>query len=157
MADYRNVARIARWGLMDTIYQLDFIPEEKFAWSPAPGVKSVQAIVAEVVGVIRAVMPNFEAKDCPEFTGEFTAPESIAEAKAWLKEHGDAYLDALDAAVEADLQSEVAIPGGRMKAAGSVLYPAAELLHHHGQITFIQSLLGDQEVHLCFEALAAFN
>ena len=73
-------------------------------------------------------------------------PATIAAAKAALQQAGDAYTAALDKAGP-ELNRTINSPMGPLAADTSVLYPCVELIHHHGQITFIQALLGDHDQH----------
>jgi hypothetical protein len=131
--DYKAVAHMTRWALADTIFQLGFIPEDKLAWKPAEGVKSAAEIVGEIVMVFRMMQPVFAGEDMPAIAPE--APATLAEAKGVLQEAG------------AELDRTLDTPMGPLGGETSVLYPCIELIHHHGQITYLQSLIGDHDQH----------
>jgi len=48
----------------------------------------------------------------------------------------------------ADMERIVSTPLGELPVALIAGLPVVELINHHGQITFIQELLGDGESHL---------
>ena len=55
-----------------------------------------------------------------------------------------------------ELDRMVSIAGGMLWAPRAELIPVLDLLHHHGQICYLQSLLGDQEMHWYEPAIAEF-
>ena len=72
-----------------------------------------------------------------------------------LTEASTAYATALDAAGD-ELERPVESPFGTMWASSAVLFGAIDLLHHNGQLTYIQSLLGDAEMHFPENALGEY-
>jgi hypothetical protein len=48
---------------------------------------------------------------------------------------------------EAGVRHMVNIAGGLLWATRAVLIPVLDLLHRHGQICYLQTLLGDTEMH----------
>jgi hypothetical protein len=50
----------------------------------------------------------------------------------------------------------VTIHGSPVWAPRAVLLPVVDAIHHHGQITYIQTLLGDGEYHFDMEAAGRF-
>lgn len=154
MEDLKAVARMARWGLKDTLHQLDFIPDDKLDWKPVEGGKSALDMVAEVVMVVRYSQPLFAGEDMREVP--FEKPENRQQAKALLTEAVGAYITGLENAGP-EIDRPVTTPVGVMEGSKSVSYAVIELLHHHGQLTMIQSLLGDQEVHMDQGAMGEFG
>lgn len=144
MEDLKTVAVLARWAADDTIHQLQFIPEDRLDWSPAEEIKSALKIVGEIVMVLRMMQPAFEGGAC--VGGEFPLFRSREEAVTALREATEKYAAALEAAGP-ELERMLETPVGPLWGPRAVLFPAIELLHHHGQITYIQSLLGDHEFH----------
>jgi hypothetical protein len=68
-------------------------------------------------------------------------------------EQAEAYAAALEAAdPAASLQRTLELPFGKFWAARFVLFPVIELIHHRGQLCYLQSLLGDAEVRFDPEA-----
>ena len=50
----------------------------------------------------------------------------------------------------------VNIAGGMLWAPRAALIPVLDLLHHHGQVCYLQTLLGDREQHWNEAAIAEF-
>jgi hypothetical protein len=145
MADLEAVARVVRWGAESMAFQLGHIPEDKLDWKPTPESKSALQVAGEVVGVFRMLMPVFT--DGPLQQAPLPHPTSLQEAKALLAETAEEFASKLDAAGP-ELHRAFPSPfGGEMWAAHAVLFGMIDLLHHHGQLTYIQSLLGDAENH----------
>lgn len=153
MEDLKAVARMARWGLKDTLHQLDFIPEDRLDWKPVEGGKSALDMVAEVAMVVRYAQPVFRGEDMQPVPLE--KPANREEAKALLRAALEPYIQGLENAGP-EVERPVQTPVGAMAGSKSLLYGVIELLHHHGQLTMLQSLLGDQEVHISEEGMQEF-
>lgn len=82
-------------------------------------------------------------------------PADREQAKSMLRETFAAYAQALENAGP-ELERTVMTPGGPMPGTRAALYSTIELLHHHGQITMLQALLGDKENHMSPEAMQQF-
>jgi uncharacterized damage-inducible protein DinB len=137
---------LLEWAAKNTAYNLDFIPDDKLGWNPVPGCKSALEIVAHVCGALRGMEPALRG-------GEWTMPQietptNRDAAKALLADSAAAYVDALRGLTPADFGRTVTIAGRfQMPMARAMGLPMVDLIHHHGQITYIQTLLGDQEFH----------
>jgi hypothetical protein len=57
------------------------------------------------------------------------------------------YVQALLGLDPARLGETVELPFGTFPLARAASMPAFDLIHHHGQIAYIQTLLGDEESH----------
>jgi hypothetical protein len=145
MADLKIIARLVRWGAESMAFNLTKIPADKLDWKPDPAAKSALQVTGEVVGVMNMLMPVFtngELKQEP-----LPHPRSLEEAQAALAETSEKFAAALEAAGP-ELEHPIPSPfGGEMWGAYAVLFGVIDLIHHHGQVTYIQSLLGDAEVH----------
>lgn len=132
------------WAGQNYAYNLDFIPDDKLAWKPTPDAKSALEITGEVVGVIRSTITFFQTDNFPMDTIEFASRQEAQEA---LKDATAQYAEFLGRLGPQDLGGEVELPFGVMPKMQVLAYPMVETLHHHGQIAYIQSLLGDKDVH----------
>jgi hypothetical protein len=117
-------------------FNLDFIPADKLFWKPAPDANSALEIVHHVLGAV----------------GSFTAPGAavapvteLADAKARVVQAGQKFADALRAASPEEL-AEVGPPMGLARGHFAALL-VVDTINHHGQITYIQTMLGDLESH----------
>lgn len=154
MEEMESAARLLRWMVGNFVHNLSFIPEEKLDWKPAQGVKSPLEIAAEVVAGQRAMLPVFNGGDwvhqpLPVFA-------SRDEANQLLRETVEEYAAALESVRPEQLDRQVELFGNSVWAQRAVLLPVIDAMHHHGQITYIQSLLGDLEYHFDMEAAGRF-
>jgi hypothetical protein len=144
MADLRSVALVVRLMTECTVVNLQNIPTDKLDWKPTPEAKSALQVAGEIVGVMQMAAPTFAG-------GSFTPaalphPTSLDEAVTQLTEAAKQYAAALDAAGD-ELERPVDSPFGTMWASKAVLFGMIDLLHHNGQLAYIQSLLGDDKMH----------
>ena len=155
MEDVKVAAWMIRYGARSLAYNLDFIPADRENWKPAPEAKSALEVAAEAVRVFGMYLPMLEEGDFPTFRQGFDPPASLAEAKTRLLEVSERYAQALEAAGP-ELDRAQPMPfGGVFRATRAACYPLLDLMNHHGQILYLQSLLGDAEMHWPEAAIAA--
>jgi len=133
------------WAARNMAHNLDFIPADKLDWKPAPTASSALEIVGHITGVLNAMKPMLSGGS-PE-TPDMTPATSAEEAKQALVSAAEAYAEALRAVKSEDLQRQVDLRFATWPLARAASLPAVDLLHHHGQIAYIQTLLGDTEAH----------
>ena len=126
-------------------HNLDFIPDDKLDWKPAPTANSAMEVVQHLLGAqhrLRAVLEggNMENVQVPE-------PQTRDEAKQALAESADAYAAMLRGLDPATLNDKINLRFGEMPKAFVASMAVADTIHHHGQIAYIQTLLGDTETH----------
>lgn len=133
------------WFGENLAHNLEFIPEEKLSWKPAPTAMSA----LEIVHHVAHGMSNMRAALAGGTFGEVAvaAPTNRAEAQALLRETVAAYSAWLGTITDADLQGELALPFGTFPRTICVSMEVQDMIHHHGQIAYIQTLLGDTEDH----------
>lgn len=152
MTDLRAVARVVRWGAESFIFNLSQLPPDKLDFQPNPGCKSALQVTGEAAGVMRMLLPLFTGGDFQPSPSP--PPQSFEEAKTDLLDASEAFAAALDGAGP-ELERSIASPfGGEMWVAHAVVFGMIDLLHHHGQITYLQSLLGDAENHMDTASIA---
>ncbi len=144
MVDLKAVARVVRWASESLVLNLEQISEEKLDWKPTPEAKSALQIAGEVAGVMRNQMHVFSGATF--VSDPLPHPATLDEARTMIRETAEQYASALDAAGD-ELERPISTPFGEFWAAHSVLFGMIDLVHHHGQIMYIQSLLGDAEMH----------
>jgi hypothetical protein len=145
------LAHQTEWVTKDTAFNLDFIPADKLAWKPAPTAKSALEIVNEMVGFAKAVIPALRGGSVTR--QEYPSPTTLEAAKELLVSSGRDYAQALRAVKPEDLGRQVDLGFGTFPLAQAAGMAVIELVHHRGQIVYIQSLLGDAEMHFDMSAL----
>lgn len=132
------------WAHRNIKNNLDFLPAEKINWKPAPEAKSVLEIINHATSTVHMfthALTGSEKHDLPPAT-------NLAEAKQLVTRVIEAHLAAAKALTPADMEEVVALPVGNLPKGIVAGLPVVELINHHGQITYIQTLLGDAESHL---------
>jgi hypothetical protein len=145
MEDLRTVGWIVRWAAASMASNLGHLPSDKLDWKPNPASKTALEITGEVARVMRMMMPvfsggGFEPQPLPP-------PSGLEEAQRLLKETSEEFAAALEAAGP-ELERPLETPFGQLWGSRGVVFGMIDLLHHHGQITYLQSLLGDAENHM---------
>jgi uncharacterized damage-inducible protein DinB len=141
-----SLANIAYFAGNNTVYNLTFIPEDKLDWKPEPTASSALEIVNHVVGAVRSMLPVVRGGEWAP--PEFTPATNLAEAQELLRSTTEEYVAALKQAKAEDLSRSVTVYGRfTLPVARAASMPVIDLVHHHGQIAYLQTLLGDQVPH----------
>jgi hypothetical protein len=140
----KEVADVIRWAARDLIFNLEALPEEKRDWQPAPGTKSALTVAGEAAGVIENTLVLLQGGEAS--WGGYPHPETLEEARRLVVDVADRYAAALVTMDPASLERTLHLPFGNFRAARFALMPMIELIHHRGQICYLQSLLGDTQV-----------
>jgi hypothetical protein len=134
------------WAKANINNNLDFLPADKLDWKPAPASKSALEIInhaTETVNMFTSAIQGTENK--------LTPATDLESAKALIIQVVTAHQAVLSSLKPEDLERVLKLPIGDMPVGAVASLPTVELINHHGQITYIQSLLGDSESHLIFQ------
>jgi DinB superfamily len=146
----KDTADLARWAARDFVFNLEAIPADRLDWKPSPEAKSALQLAGEVAGVAGNTLPVLQGGDWTP--SPLPQPATLQEARQLVLERADAYAAALEAADPASLRRHLELPFGKFWAERFVLFPLLDLVHHRGQLCYLQSLLGDAEVRFDPEA-----
>ena len=140
-----GLARMTEFAGNNLAYNLEFVPADKLGWKPAPTAKSALEIVQHVTGALNFMLPvlggeSYSPTEIPPPTDSRSAQEMVRSATR-------DYAAALRQVDPARLSETVQLPFGSFPLAQCCGFPPFDLMHHHGQIAYIQTLLGDQEDH----------
>jgi hypothetical protein len=152
MENLKVAAWMLRYGARSLAFNLGFIPADRLDWKPEPGAKSALEIAREVVGGIRMYRPILSGGEWDPSTA-YPPIATLEEARSLLAEAAEEYAAALEAAGP-ELNRFVNIAGGPLRGPRAALYPVMDLFHHHGQVCYLQTLLGDREQHWDEAAIA---
>lgn len=134
-------------------FNLDFIPADKLNWQPAPEAKSALEITNHLAEFLGAVSSRLK----PEDSGApaFAEVTTLDEAKHVLAEAAERFTavvcGASSAILEEKFRENMPFTNGWIVTAAIM-----DAVHHHGQIAYIQTMLGDTEIHSDPSALADF-
>lgn len=145
MHPLESVARLAEFAGNNVAYNLEFIPADKLAWKPEPTASSALEIVHHVSSFLVGMGGMLAGG--PFTINESPMPTDLAAAQAMIRSATGEYVQALLGVDPARLGETVELPFGSFPLARAATMPAFDLIHHHGQIAYLQTLLGDQESH----------
>jgi hypothetical protein len=132
------------WAHKNINNNLDFIPDDKLNWKPASEAKSILEIINHATNTVHTFTHSLTGSlkhDLEEATNR-------EEAKALMTRVVQAHQKAVGALKSEELEQIVPTPVGELPKGFVAGLPVIELVNHHGQITYIQSLLGDSKSHL---------
>ncbi|MCO5295516.1 MAG: DinB family protein [Fimbriimonadaceae bacterium] len=127
---------------------LEAMPDGSLGTSPGGVARTPLDITYEIVVVNRALAMHLRGEQAPEFEfGKWHhAPDDFATLETALAE--------LDASTHEVLEAFKAIPEDRldvkrgpMSAIGTASLVATHLMYHDGQLNYLQSMHGDDQVH----------
>jgi hypothetical protein len=152
--DLKTAAWMLRYGALSLAHNLQFLPADRAGWKPEAASKSPLEIAAEVIRGMRMYRPIFDGPDYPAARPASPQPATLEEARSLLLATADDYASALErAGPELDRPQEMPF-GGVFRASRAVCFPLMDLFHHHGQVCYLQTLLGDRETHWDEAAIA---
>jgi hypothetical protein len=145
MHPFDRAAWLTRFAGHNFAFNLGFFPPERLAWKPAPTANSPFEIAQHVAMACLSALPTLSG-------GAYQAvsppvPTDLAEAQALVRDATARYADALLAVDPARLEETVRVPFGEFPFAQFATFPTFDVMHHHGQITYLQTMLGDTESH----------
>lgn len=140
-----TIAGQMEWAAKNTACNLGFIPEDKLNWKPAPTAKSALEIVNHVMAFTQGA--TAVAQDGAWVETPFTPATNLKEAQELLTRVSGGYAAALRNVDPSRLGDDVALPFGTFPLGFFLSMPQVDLIHHHGQIAYLQTLLGDEEMH----------
>jgi hypothetical protein len=141
-----GLARQTTWAGRSMIHNLKLLPAGKLDWRPAPTASSALDIVNHLAyWLIRMDRVLDQGEWCePEFTPATDLPSAIALIAAGAEQHAAI----VSGTVASDPWRMVRLPWGELPVAEVGAMVVVDLMHHHGQIVYLQALLGDEEIHL---------
>lgn len=133
------------------LHDLEMIPADKRNWRPDGGASSAHQIVAHCAEVYEW-QAAFLRGEGIEVADEFpSSHEESLETEAVIRQMEEGFArvcDALDELAEEQLPQSRTMPWGEeMPVTRLIWRPARHAVLHDGQLTYIQLLLGDKELH----------
>ncbi len=151
MSPLQTLARQMDWAAANIALNLDFIPDDKLRWKPAPTAPSSLEMVDHLLAVLGRMTPLVGGYLADEHT--LQPVENRDDAKALLIEAAAGYSAMLRALKPSQLDEIVETKMGQMPRRALAIMPVNDMIHHHGQIAYIQLMLGDTATHRDLSAL----
>lgn len=139
-----SAIKIALWSAQDAAFNLDFIPDDKLDWKPSPEAKSALEVANEIASSFQGGISWLETG---KWGSEYTPATNRDAVKENIKNNSEEYAQKLREFPEEQLSEIHESPMGPMSNQFTVSLALIDVTHHHGQIKYIQSLLGDAEDH----------
>jgi len=148
----------AEWAMKNLAYNLDFIPDDKLNWKPAPEANSALEVAHHLVGAFMHLLESLRKSN-----GEADVPEAIVPPKPTTREEAKqqllaalkGFLDLVHSVKPEKLGEIIDTPMGQMPFWFLLGMPVCDAIHHHGQIAYLQTLLGDEESHFDMSLMPA--
>lgn len=153
-----QIVRMTQRALQDLIRAAEAFPSDRLEWSPAPTGRSALSMMQEAATSARWLLPLIESGSMPAFDDharrEAAAlrasyddlPKCVAASLAGTGELCRAILALPDSQLEQEIQ--VPFGGGTMMTLADVSsLHYWNLVYHLGQLSYIQTLYGDLEMH----------
>lgn len=144
MGTHQRLLDMMDWAAKNINHNLDFVPDDKLDWKPAPDAKNVLDIAHEIALSTDSIS-NFLATG--EYQKNIARPDTREEAKAAITAAAEVYSKVLSNLTQQQLDGIAHFPWGDIPMSEAIGMPVIEALHHHGQIVYIQTLLGDTDSH----------
>lgn len=134
---------------------LSHVPADKLDWSPCPTSRSAFQIAAHVAGYSGAFASVIRAGVFPASGDEFLAPinatisqiETVGQATEVLRQGIADTLSALDTVQSDQIERAIETPIGTTPFRFFLTIPSVHLVLHTGQIDYLQTCWGDQQVY----------
>ena len=138
------IASYLDWANKNICHNLDFIPEDKMNWKPEPTAKSPLEIIEHMTGTLNMMTSGVSGqpkKELPDVTNRQQAKDLVNQM---IQDH----VTVIRGLSDAQMQETAHLAIGDFPMAVAVGMPVIETINHHGQLTYIETLLGDDESHL---------
>lgn len=152
-----QVVKLTQRAVEDVIRAVEAIPEDKRDWSPAPHTRSAMSQLKELsqspallTRVIGGDIPERFRDHAEENRASGAQSEDFAGLAATLRSETAKICSLVSSVDDEELEREITLPfGGGMiiTLADAIGLHHWNLTYHLGQINYIQTILGDMEMH----------
>ena len=150
MSAQETVAKILEDGLPLLTGAAKSTKADKYDWKPEETSRSAKEVFIEAVAMFSNTAGMLEQRAMPagyeemvEKFGKMSAEELSTQAEKDIK----VLVEAIKAFPASDLEQTMDLPWGTMSFFDIMCYPYWNMMWHAGQINYIQTLYGDQEMH----------
>ena len=145
MTPIELIAGQLNWANKNICNNIDFIPEDKMNWKPEPKAKSPLEIVEHMTGTLAMMTGGLKGEAAKELPTPGTRDEAKKLVSQVIQDHV-AYIKTLSDEQLAGTTNFENL--GEFPTTMAAALPVIETINHHGQLTYIQTLMGDDESHL---------
>jgi uncharacterized damage-inducible protein DinB len=134
-------------GMGDLWRNVRAMPDEKLDWKPSETSRSARELMEEIVSVMPYNIGVLKEQKSPEMAWDDTKNKSIDQLEAELTKTSADFFAVARAFPEEMLMEDVVLPWTTLKFVEMMAYPYWNMMYHIGQITYIQTLYGDEDIH----------
>ena len=132
------------WAMKNLAYNLDFISDDKLDWKPAETAPSALEIVNHMGDALSRMRSQISHN---EYASNIILATNCDEAQTLVREETAKYAQMLRDTTPEQLNEMVTFPWGEFSKGRLAEMMSIEVSHHHGQIAYLQMLLGDTQSH----------
>lgn len=144
MSATEGLASQMEWAGSNLAYNLKFIPDDKLDWKPVQTAPSALEIVNHLGDALSRMRSQISHN---EYASNIILATNREEAQNLVREETAKYAQMLRDTPPAQLDEMVTFPWGEFSKARLAEMMSVEVSHHHGQIAYLQMLLGDTQSH----------
>lgn len=148
-----QIVKQTQKALDDVLRAVEAIPEDKRSWKPADTARSAIDQMDEIANFPELLYKIVAEGEMPDFGNDPNINhhyDSYEEAKREALERNSKLCKAISMFPDSELEQEITLPfvGGLVMTMADVLgLQHWNLTYHHGQLNYIQTLLGDTAMH----------
>jgi hypothetical protein len=140
----RRNGRLVEFGGRNMAFNVGFVPDDKLTWKPSPDAASVLEIVSHAAFALSGGIAMLQSG---QWIPEKIELKTRDEAQKLIGHHAETFAKLLRALKPADLEGTVETPLGADNKTDFLRMIVIDVLHHHGQITYLQTVWGDTDDH----------
>lgn len=144
MSPLEMLAWQIEWTGGNFAHNLGFIDEDKFNWKPAPTALSALETANHTVEALSQMCSVLENG---EYVSDVAPATTREEAQQKIRAAAQRFAQTIRNIKPEEMDEKVQLPWGEQTKAEAAAMDAIEIVHHHGQIAYIQTLLGDTTSH----------
>ena len=144
MAPLETLAQQVEWTGSNFAYNLGFIPDDKLDWKPAPTALSALEIVNHTTEALAKMSSVLRGG---KYEAEVVVARTREEAQNQIRACAALFAQTLRELHAENFNETVELPWGEFPKIAAASMDVVEIAHHHGQIAYIQTLLGDTQSH----------
>jgi uncharacterized damage-inducible protein DinB len=149
------MAERTRKGAINLIQLLNATPAEKLRWKPLEYGRTVLELAVECILVNRKWALTLRQGDYTRVPAETAqqieaACQDVAQARHLLQESAEELADAILSVSDERLEERITAPFGAYTVAECCLLGYWNMTYHEGQLSYIQTLYGDEAMHAHF-------
>lgn len=153
-----QVVKFTQRALDDVLRAVDAMPSESLEWTPAPTCRSTLKQMQELASSATWLLPILRDGSVPKLDDHARREQrlaverfdSIEKCRAEIRRSTALLCQFISEFPDERLEHEVTLPfggGQTMTLADAMMLHAWNLIYHFGQINYIQTALGDLEMH----------